>query len=73
GEFRLGDIRHNAADLARVRKALGFSPRWSFARGIAQFLHWAEQQAPPVQQYERSLEEMKARNLLQSPTGRSRG
>ncbi|MBV9850626.1 MAG: SDR family NAD(P)-dependent oxidoreductase, partial [Armatimonadetes bacterium] len=35
GEFRLGDIRHNVADLARVRQALGFSPRWPFARGIA--------------------------------------
>ena len=34
GAFRVGDIRHNFADLTRASSMLGYSPRTGFAEGI---------------------------------------
>jgi dTDP-L-rhamnose 4-epimerase len=36
GEYRVGDIRHCYADLARAREQLGFTPRVSLAHGLAE-------------------------------------
>lgn len=65
GAFRLGDIRHNSADLTRIREVLGFEPRVSFAEGIQQFAHWAAGQGPKSSCYERSLAELRERGLMQ--------
>lgn len=48
GNYRLGDIRHNFADITKARKLLGFEPRWSFDKGIEQFCRWVDSQ--PIQQ-----------------------
>lgn len=63
GNYRLGDIRHNFADITKARKLLGFEPRWSFDKGIEQFCRWVDNQ--PIQQdnYEASIEEMKQKGL----------
>ena len=63
GNYRLGDIRHNFADISQARTLLGFEPAWSFDRGIEQFCRWVDTQ--PVQQdkYDSSIEEMKAKGL----------
>lgn len=63
GNYRLGDIRHNFADITKARKLLGFEPRWSFDKGIEQFCRWVDSQ--PIQQdnYEASIEEMKQKGL----------
>ncbi len=63
GNYRLGDIRHNFADISKARTLLGFEPAWSFDRGIEQFCRWVDTQ--PVQQdkYDSSIEEMKAKGL----------
>ncbi len=63
GNYRLGDIRHNFADITKARKFLGFEPRWSFDKGIEQFCRWVDSQ--PIQQdnYEASIEEMKQKGL----------
>ncbi|MFD4908506.1 NAD-dependent epimerase/dehydratase family protein [Kitasatospora purpeofusca] len=37
GEYRLGDVRHVTADSARLRAELGWLPRVSFDRGMAEF------------------------------------
>jgi len=68
GNFRLGDIRHNYADLTKIRSRLGFEPRVGFAEGIRKFAAWAGSQGPQKSAYERSLEEMKARGLMQGST-----
>lgn len=65
GAFRLGDIRHNCADLTRIRAALGFEPQISFAEGIRQFARWAAEQGPAGSAYERSLAELRERGLMQ--------
>jgi dTDP-L-rhamnose 4-epimerase len=58
GAFRVGDIRHNVADLALARSVLGFAPRWQFADGLKQFLAWTHTQSVDTHGYRESLTEM---------------
>ena len=63
GNYRLGDIRHNYADLTLARNILGFEPKWSFSQGIEQFTNWVNQQEIQEDKYEASIEEMKRKGL----------
>lgn len=65
GAFRLGDIRHNYADLTRIRAVLGFEPHISFDNGICHFARWAASQGSTGSGYERSLAELRDRGLMQ--------
>jgi dTDP-L-rhamnose 4-epimerase len=64
GSSRAGDIRHNFADLSKIRSALGFAPRLSFREGLRRFLDWASARSEVLQGYEASLQEMSQRGLL---------
>ncbi|MBV9625972.1 MAG: SDR family NAD(P)-dependent oxidoreductase [Acidobacteria bacterium] len=64
GAFRQGDIRHNFADLAKIRGSLGFAPRFTFMTGLKRFLDWAVGRSVVRSGYESSLEEMSERGLL---------
>ncbi len=66
GAFRLGDIRHNYADLTRPRERLGFEPKVPFDEGIARFAAWVDGQDVAPDTYDRSVTEMKARGLYQT-------
>lgn len=63
GNYRLGDIRHNYADITLARNILGFEPKWSFSQGIEQFTTWVNQQEIQEDKYEASIEEMKRKGL----------
>lgn len=63
GAYRLGDIRHNYADLSKAGRLLGFAPKVSFSEGIGRFTSWVNQQAVQNDTYESSIEEMKKRGL----------
>lgn len=63
GNYRLGDIRHNFADISKARKLLGFAPKWSFDNGIEQFCRWVDGQPVQKDNYEASIEEMKQKGL----------
>lgn len=63
GNYRLGDIRHNFADITAAKDILGFNPKWSFSDGIAQFTKWVDQQEVQEDNYEASIAEMKAKGL----------
>ncbi|RPA70368.1 NAD-dependent epimerase/dehydratase family protein [Cyclobacteriaceae bacterium YHN15] len=63
GNYRIGDIRHNYADLTKINKLLGFSPRFSFLKGISNFCAWVENQEVKEDKYQASIEEMKNRGL----------
>ena len=63
GNYRLGDIRHNYADIALARTILGFEPKWNFMQGIEQFTNWVDQQEIQADKYEASIEEMKRKGL----------
>jgi dTDP-L-rhamnose 4-epimerase len=66
GAFRLGDIRHNYADLTRARELLGFEPKVAFAEGIERFAAWVNSQEVQPDNYERSIVEMQSRGLYQT-------
>lgn len=63
GNYRLGDIRHNYADISLAREILGFEPKWSFPDGIAEFAKWVNDQEIQEDKYEASIEEMKKKGL----------
>jgi dTDP-L-rhamnose 4-epimerase len=64
GAYRLGDIRHNFADLTKARQLLGFSPKVTFSEGVRQFADWVKRQEVHADAYEKSIEEMKSRGLM---------
>lgn len=64
GEFRLGDIRHGCADIARLRKILHYSPQWSFKSGLRKFLEWAAEGDASSNGYDESLQELRSRGLM---------
>lgn len=65
GAFRIGDIRHNVADLSRIQHAIGFSPAFTFSQGLQRFLDWAEGRSTDCSKaYESSIAEMKSKGLL---------
>ena len=65
GEFRVGDIRHNVADLERIRALTGYEPQWSFAEGARDFLAWALEEEASAAGYEASLAELARVGLYQ--------
>ena len=64
GNYRLGDIRHNYADITLARQILCYKPKWTFDAGIKQFTEWVNRQDLQVDNYEASLEEMKHKGLF---------
>ena len=64
GNYRIGDIRHNFADLTKIKKMLGYIPEISFDEGIGRFAQWVNMQQVNEVRYEESLNEMKAKRLL---------
>ena len=64
GRFRLGDIRHNYADMTKINKLLDFRPKMFFAEGIAKFTVWVLEQEIQEDKLSASLDEMKKKGLL---------
>ena len=63
GNYRLGDIRHNYADITFAKTVLGYLPKVSFSEGIRRFCEWVNTQAVQNDNYEESIEEMKLKGL----------
>ena len=64
GQFRIGDIRHNFADLTKVKKFFDFKPTVFIEQGLANFVDWVSLEEVQVDLYEKSLQEMKSKGLL---------
>jgi dTDP-L-rhamnose 4-epimerase len=64
GNYRLGDIRHNYADMKKIEQLLGFRPAVSFEEGLRQFTEWVKAQEVKASRYEESIAEMKAKGLM---------
>jgi dTDP-L-rhamnose 4-epimerase len=64
GQFRVGDIRHNVADLAKVRRVFGFEPTVPFVDGLAKFIQWVQDEQVQTDRYEQSLDELRAKGLF---------
>lgn len=66
GDFRIGDIRHNFADLSRMKKLLNYEPKVTFNQGIEDFANWVLKQPIHETQLYKSFEEMKEKGFLKS-------
>jgi len=64
GNYRLGDIRHNFADLNKIKQKLGFTPKVSFKEGIKKFAAWVNTQTIQADKYNQSIDEMKQKGLF---------
>lgn len=64
GDFRLGDIAHNFADIKIASDVLGFLPKVSLKEGIRTFCNWVKESEEESIAYKKSLYEMKERNML---------
>lgn len=64
GRFRIGDIRHNYADLTKIKERLGFEPKVHFKEGIRKFSSWVLEQEIQEDKLSASLDEMKDKGLL---------
>lgn len=64
--YRIGDIRHNYADLSKIKNDLGFAPSVSFSRGLLKFTEWVDKQEVQKDEYDKSINEMKDRGLFVS-------
>ena len=63
GNYRLGDIRHNYADLTKIKSKLGFEPKFSFEEGLKEFTDWVNTQEIEQDNYQKSIDEMKEKGL----------
>ena len=66
GDFRIGDIRHNFADLDKAKQLLSFQSKVSFEKGIQEFTNWVLQQPRTDNHFDQSLQEMKEKGFLKS-------
>lgn len=64
GNYRLGDIRHNYADISVIQKVLGYSPSYDIRAGLVEFCTWVRGQSLPEQDYVNSLSQLRQRGLL---------
>ena len=64
GKFRLGDIRHNYADLSKIESLLGFNPKYDFQKGVTEFVKWVKKQEINEDKYEKSVQELKKKGLM---------
>lgn len=64
GNYRLGDIRHNYADISKIKKKLGFTANYTFEKGISLFCDWVKTQDIVADKYQQSIDEMKEKGLF---------
>lgn len=64
GNYRLGDIRHNYADMQKIERLLGFKPTVFFREGLRQFTDWVTGQQVQASRYDESIAEMKSKGLM---------
>ena len=64
GDFRLGDIAHNVADITKAENLLGFKQSVSLEEGLTQFCDWVKGQEHDNSGYEKSLKEMEQAGMF---------
>lgn len=64
GQYRVGDIRHNYADMTASASVLGFKPAISLREGLGRFATWVHTQPLPVDRLEEANKELRARKLM---------
>jgi dTDP-L-rhamnose 4-epimerase len=67
GKFRIGDIRHNIAEMKLAQRILGYTSKIKFEEGLNNFLTWAATEPEQDKSaYQRSVAELTEKNLMES-------
>jgi dTDP-L-rhamnose 4-epimerase len=66
GEYRLGDIRHNVADIDRLATLLDCAPRVSIQDGLNRFARWVIEQELPEDRLVAANNELRSRGMMGS-------
>ena len=69
GNYRIGDIRHNLADLTKIESLLNFKPQVDFYDGIKRFSEWVNSQSINKDIYSDTISELKKSNLFRKTKG----
>lgn len=64
GNYRLGDIRSNYAEISKIKTLLGFSPKIKFEEGISEFVKWVNHQDIMKDNFQNSINEMRKKGLF---------
>jgi dTDP-L-rhamnose 4-epimerase len=64
GEYRVGDIRHNFADISALAQARGFRPKIALEEGMERFCKWVASQPIPADLLDQANAELKARKMM---------
>ena len=64
GDFRMGDIAHNIADISKAEKILDFKPTIGLEEGLTQFCKWVKGQTHDNSKYQNSLKEMEKAGMF---------
>ena len=63
-QFRIGDIRHNFADISSIKNDLNFEPKIDFKTGLKRFTDWVSTQKLETNNFQKSLDEMEEKGFL---------
>ena len=63
-EFRIGDIRHNIADISKLNNVLACKPTVDLATGLERFVSWVKTEPLPDDKSEIANAELLVRNLM---------
>jgi dTDP-L-rhamnose 4-epimerase len=63
GQFRVGDIRHNFADIGRAQRLLGYEPEVSLSEGLSRFCAWAANEPAYEDRLDQATAELQAKGL----------
>lgn len=64
GDFRIGDIAHNIADIEKATTLLGWEPKISLNEGLEIFTNWVIGQERDSTFYEKSLQDLEKANMF---------
>lgn len=64
GDFRIGDIAHNKADISIAKNILGFEPSIDLDSGLKEFCAWVKGQEKDNSGYEQSILEMEKAGMF---------
>jgi dTDP-L-rhamnose 4-epimerase len=64
GQYRVGDIRHNFADISRLESVIGFKPNIPLEAGLKRFAQWVATQPLAQDLLDKANAELKARKLM---------
>lgn len=64
GHYRLGDIRHNFADIRHLETVLGVTPRIGLDEGLRRFADWVKKQPLPNDRLGEANAELQRRNMM---------